>query len=227
MSTAIQYFSTSRRKGTRKPGNLFPLLGALVVMMLLCCGKSLTAQTGQMTGVVTDGTGAAIPNATVQITDQKTGSLVREAKSGPDGTFRALNMPPAVYSIRVTAAGMEGFVRNNITLDEEQTLSVGNLELKVGSTTETVTVTEGEAPLIETANSNNSAIVDQRQVTEQPLNGRDFESLLTTLPGIVTNNTSQFRLVFNQTNDFFVNGMRGTANNFLSGWSDQYRCGGE
>jgi hypothetical protein len=215
MSTAIQYFSTSRRKGTRKPGNLFPVLGALAVMMLLCCGKSLTAQTGQMTGVVTDGTGAAIPNATVQITDQKTGSLVREAKSGPDGTFRALNMPPAVYSIRVTAAGMEGFVRNNITLDEEQTLSVGNLELKVGSTTETVTVTEGEAPLIETANSNNSAIVDQRQVTEQPLNGRDFESLLTTLPGIVTNNTSQFRLVFNQTNDFFVNGMRGTANNFF------------
>ena len=43
----------------------------------------------------------------------------------------------------------------------------------------------------------------------------DFESLLTTLPGIVTNNTSQFRLVFNQTNDFFVNGMRGTANNFF------------
>jgi hypothetical protein len=47
------------------------------------------------------------------------------------------------------------------------------------------------------------------------LNGRDFESLLTTLPGIVTNNNSQFRLVFNQTEDFYVNGMRGTANNFF------------
>lgn len=96
---------------------------------------------------------------------------------------------------------MQNLVRNNITLDEQQTLSLGNLGLTIGGSSETVTVTE-EAPLIETANSDNSAIVDQRQVLEQPLNGRDFESLLTTLPGIVTNNTSQFRLVFNQTNDF-------------------------
>ena len=69
--------------------------------------------------------------------------------------------------------------------------------------------------MIDTATSSNAAVVDQRQVTEQPLNGRDFESLLTTLPGVVTNNTSQFRLVFNQTDDFYVNGMRGTSNNFF------------
>lgn len=187
-------------------------------VLLLCAGMlgspALHAQTGQMTGVVTDSTGAAIPNATVEITDQKTGTLVRRAQSGSDGTFRALNMPPATYSIKIGASGMQNLQRNNITLDEQQTLSLGNLGLTVGGSTETVTVTE-EAPLIETANSDNSAIVDQRQVLEQPLNGRDFESLLTTLPGIVTNNTSQFRLVFNQTNDFFVNGMRGTANNFF------------
>ncbi len=191
----------------------FSMTGLCAVLCLFW-GGSLLAQTGQITGVVTDSTGAAIPNASVQITDQKTGTLVREATSGADGTFRALNMPPSTYSIKVNASGMQSLQRNNVTLDEEQTLSVGNLGLNVGSTSETVTVNE-EAPLIETASSNNSAIVDQRQVTEQPLNGRDFESLLTTLPGIVTNNTSQFRLVFNQTNDFFVNGMRGSANNFF------------
>ena len=201
------------RRQTRYKSPL-TLLSFLFVLLCFAYSGSAGAQTGQMTGVVTDSTGAAIPNATIEITDQKTGTLVREAQSGSDGTFRALNMPPATYSIKISATGMQSLQRNNVTLDEEQTLSLGNLGLTVGGSSDTVTVTE-EAPLIETANSDNSAIVDQRQVLEQPLNGRDFESLLTTLPGIVTNNTSQFRLVFNQTNDFFVNGMRGTANNFF------------
>ena len=205
------------RKSPTRNNEISSLHRVLCLIAFVLCfliGGRLNAQTGQITGVVTDQTGASIPNAAIQITDQKTGTLVREAKSGTDGTFRALNIPPGTYSIRISASSMQNLVRNDITLDQEQTLSLGNLGLTVGGSNETVTVTE-EAPLIETANSDNSAIVDQRQVTEQPLNGRDFESLLTTLPGIVTNNTSQFRLVFNQTNDFFVNGMRGTANNFF------------
>ena len=91
---------------------------------------------------------------------------------------------------------------------------MGAITLTVGQATQTVTVST-QTPLIDTATSNNAAVVDKRQVTEQPLNGRDFESLLTTLPGVTTNNNSQFRLVFNQTDDFYVNGMRGTANNFF------------
>ena len=88
------------------------------------------------------------------------------------------------------------------------------MALTIGQASQTVTVTT-QTPLIDTATSSNAAVIAQRQVTEQPLNGRDFESLLTTLPGMVTNNNSQFRLVFNQTDDFYVNGMRGTANNFF------------
>ncbi len=101
-----------------------------------------------------------------------------------------------------------------MVLDQDQSLGLGQVALTLGQASQTVTVTT-QTPLIDTATSSNAAVVDQRQVTEQPLNGRDFESLLTTLPGVTTNNNSQFRLVFNQTDDFYVNGMRGTANNFF------------
>ncbi len=109
---------------------------------------------------------------------------------------------------------MSTLERNGIVLDQEQSLDLGMLQLSIGQATETVTVST-QTPLIDTTTSNNSAVIDRRQVLEQPLNGRDFESLMTTLPGVTTNNQSQFRLVFNQTDDFYVNGMRGTANNFF------------
>src|SRR3984957_12763529 len=209
--TGIQNFARQRR--LLRPA-LFLQLALLAVLAAFFPGAKLHAQTGSITGTVVDPSGAAIPGAKVQVTDQATGNLTREASADAGGTFRALNMPPGTYRIKVSAPGMEELVRDGIVLDQDQSLSLGNLALTIGQASQTVTVTT-QTPLIDTATSSNAAVISQRQVTEQPLNGRDFESLLTTLPGIVTNNTSQFRLVFNETDDFFVNGMRGTSNNFF------------
>jgi len=189
-------------------------LSLLVLIAVFLSCAQLHAQTGMITGTVVDSSGAAIPGAQIQIINQATGNLTRNATADGTGTFRALNVPAATYKIKVTATGMQELDRNGVVLDQEQTLSLGQLQLTIGQASETVTVNTA-TPLIDIATSNNSAVIDQRQVVEQPLNGRDFESLMTTLPGVVTNNQSQFRLVFNQTNDFYVNGMRGTANNFF------------
>ncbi|HMH12680.1 MAG TPA: carboxypeptidase regulatory-like domain-containing protein [Edaphobacter sp.] len=186
----------------------------LALLVLFLPGTQLQAQTGMISGTVIDSSGAAIPGAQIQIVNQATGALTRNATSDSSGTFRALNIPAATYTVKVTASGMSELQRNGIVLDQEQSLSLGMLQLSVGQASETVTVNT-QTPLIDTTTSNNSAVIDRRQVLEQPLNGRDFESLMTTLPGVTTNNMSQFRLVFNQTNDFYVNGMRGTANNFF------------
>jgi len=186
----------------------------LALVAFVFSGTRLLAQSGSITGTVTDEGGAVIAGATVQIINTATGTVIRNATSNESGTFRLLNLAPATYEIKVAAPGMKALDRTGVTLDEQQNLGLGNVQMSVGQVSETVTV-DSQAPLIETESSSNAAVVTPRQVTEQPLNGRDFESLLTTLPGIVTNNTSQFRLVFNQTNDFFVNGMRGTANNFF------------
>ncbi len=192
----------------------FASAALLTLVSLLLFGTSLQAQTGLISGTVTDPSGAVIPQAQISVTNQATGDLMRQAVTDGSGNFRALNLPPATYRIRISAPGMKELVRVGVVLDEEQTLNLGQVQLAIGQAGETVTVS-AETPIIETATSNNSAVIDQRQVTEQPLNGRDFESLLTTLPGVVSNNQSQFRLVFNQTDDFYVNGMRGTANNFF------------
>src|SRR6201996_5009175 len=203
----------ARKHRVLRPG-LFLQLALLALLAAFFPGAKLHAQTGSITGTVVDPSGAAIPGAKVQVTDQATGNLTREAGADAGGTFRALNLPPGTYRIKVSAPGMEDLERNGVVLDQDQSLGLGQVALKVGQANQTVTVST-QTPLIDTATSSNSAVIDQRQVTEQPLNGRDFESLLTTLPGTVTNNNSQFRLVFNQTDDFYVNGMRGTANNFF------------
>jgi hypothetical protein len=194
--------------------SLFRWLVFVTLLAAFSAGANLHAQTGSITGTVVDPSGAAIPGAQVQVINQATGDLTREAVTDGAGVFRALNVPAATYRIKVSASGMEVLDRNGVVLDQDQSLGLGQLALTLGQATQTVTVST-QTPLIDTATSNNAAVIDQRQVTEQPLNGRDFESLMTTLPGVVTNNNSQFRLVFNQTDDFYVNGMRGTANNFF------------
>ena len=215
-----RFHSFASPQENRDPDHRFLKLSFLLQLALLALlaaffpGAKLHAQTGSITGTVVDPSGAAIPGAQVKIINQSTGDLTREATSDGSGNFRALNVPPGTYKITVAAPGMQELDRNNVVLDQDQSLGLGQVALTVGQATQTVTVST-QTPLIDTATSSNAAVVDQRQVTEQPLNGRDFESLLTTLPGVVTNNNSQFRLVFNQTDDFYVNGMRGTANNFF------------
>ena len=189
-------------------------LAALALAVLFLPGTKLEAQTSAITGVVVDPSGAVISGAKVQVVNAATGGVARETTSDATGTFRVLSVPAATYNVKVSASGMEQLLRNGVVLDQDQTLGLGQLQLTMGQSSESVTVT-GETPLIDTTNSNNAIVIDQRQVVEQPLNGRDFESLLTTSAGVVTNNNSQFRLVFNQTDDFYVNGMRGTANNFF------------
>ena len=211
--TASLSRGTRSRLGRLKPSLFFPL-ALLALLVVFFPGTKLMAQDGSITGTVVDNTGAIIGGAHVQAINQATGNITREAVSNSTGVFRLLNLPVATYEIKVTAPGMKELDRPGLVLDQDQNLGVGNVQMSVGQQSETVTVSAQE-PLVETETSNNSAVVAPRQVLEQPLNGRDFESLLTTLPGVVTNNSSQFRLVFNQTNDFFVNGMRGTANNFF------------
>jgi hypothetical protein len=207
----VAFYPTQRR--LLRPA-LFLELAVLALLAAFFPGAKLHAQTSQITGTVVDPSGAVIPGAKVQVINQATGDLTREAVSDASGNFRGLNLPPGTYRIKVSAPGMEELDRNDVVLDQDQNLGLGQVALTVGQASQTVTVST-QTPLIDTATSSNAAVVDQRQVTEQPLNGRDFESLLTTLPGVTTNNNSQFRLVFNQTDDFYVNGMRGTANNFF------------
>ncbi len=175
------------------------------------------AQTGSIQGVLVDAAGASIPNAKIAAYDQAKQIVARETISGQNGGFFLSPLLPGRYTIKVEATGFKAVERTDLTLDQNQIMNLGSLTAEVGQTSESVTV-EAQVPLVETSTAQKSFVISSRQVTELALNGRDFQSLMRTLPGVVSNDASDFRLAFNNTNSFNVNGARGSANNvFLDG----------
>ena len=194
---------------------VFYLLCLFFIMTLMT--TRLHAQNGTIQGTVVDAQGALIPNATIKATDQLKGVLVIQTKSNGTGEFQLRPLPPSTYSIEIGAPGMSTVKRPDITLELSQTLNLGQISVSVGSEATIVTV-DATPDLIETTTSEHSDVITSKEVTETPLNGRDFSSLVRTLPGIVSNNGSDFNLAFNSTTGFFVDGFRSSANNvYLDG----------
>jgi hypothetical protein len=189
----------------------------VAVLLQFCFVFCASAQTGSIQGTVVDARGGVIPGATVKAIDQTKGIVVRATTSGLDGIFQLQPLLPGTYTIEITANNMKQLDRKEVVLDQNQHLGLGELAMAIGSTTETVTV-EATTPLVETATADHSTVIDSKQVTETLLNGRDFQSLMKSLPGVVSNNGSDFQLQFNNTDQMHINGLRGSANNvFLDG----------
>ena len=194
-------------------------LRTLPVLLILFAltGTIMFAQTGTIQGTLLDSSGAAIPNAKISATDQAKQVVARETVTGTDGRFYLRNLLPGQYSVKAEAAGFKPMDRPGLQLDQNQIMDLGSVQMVVGQSTESITV-EATVPVVETSTANKSFTIDSRQVTELSLNGRDFQSLMRTLPGVVSNDRSNFRLAFNNTDAFNVNGLRGSMNNvFLDG----------
>lgn len=187
-----------------------------ILVLFLCCAAAI-AQTGTIQGVMLDPSGGAIPNAKITATDEEKAIVVRETVSATDGTFFLRNLLPGRYTVKSEVAGFRTMERKGLQLDQNQIMDLGAVTLQIGQTADSVTV-EADVPMVETSTANKSFVVDSRQVTELSLNGRDFQSLMRTLPGVVSNDRSNFRLAFNNTDAFNTNGLRGSMNNvFLDG----------
>ena len=191
----------------KRSGQIF-ILGALL-LSLLAMGKPAAAQTaGTILGVVKDPSGAAVPNATVSLTSVERGDT-RTATSGDDGAYRFSAVEPGHYNIKVEAQGFKTETAAGLTLDVAQEL-VANLTLQVGTSTQEVTVT-GEAPVVNTTSSSLGGLVNDQQISELPLNGRNYEDLALLQPGITQTTHSGL-------GDagiwFSSNGMNPRANNY-------------
>jgi hypothetical protein len=187
-----------------------------VIPVFLFAGFAF-AQSGTIQGIIMDPAGGRVPNAKVTAVDQDKQVIARETLSNQEGAFALRSLLPARYTVRVEASGFKTLERTDLVLDQNQVMALGTVTIEVGQTTESVTV-EAEVPLVETDTAHRGFTVTSRQVTQLPLNGRDFTSLIRTLPGIVHGEASDFRLAFNNTDQFNVNGLRGSMNNvFLDG----------
>ena len=179
--------------------------------------NSFGQNSGVIEGAVMDPQGAAIVSARVTCVDEDKNVIVRQATSGKDGGFQLRPLLPGKYTVKAENAGFKTYERRGLVLDANQILDMGELTLQIGSVTESVAV-QAETPLVETATGQKSYVISQKQVTELSTNGRDFSSLMFTLPGVSSTLSSDFILGFNQTNSFSVNGSRTSMNNvYLDG----------
>ncbi len=189
----------------------------MLMGVLVLCAIPLFSQTSTIQGVLLDPSGASIKGAKVTATDQRKSVIAREVITGTDGSFQVANIQPGLYDLKIQMAGFKTRTSTALQLDQNQNMNLGNVTLEIGSTTDAVTV-EAEVPLVETTTANKSFTLTNKQVTDLSLNGRDFQSLMRTLPGVVSNDRTDFRLAFNNTDAFNVNGLRGSNNNvFLDG----------
>jgi hypothetical protein len=147
-------------------------------------GTPLRAQIvgGTITGTVQDGSGAALPDATVKVRNVETGAI-RTVMSGPDGRFSAPSLPVGQYAIVVSHEGFETQQRDGIALAIGQTLEL-TFQLAVGAVQQQVVVSTA-APAVNTTTQPISGLVDERQVKQLPLNGRSYDELLTLNPSAV------------------------------------------
>jgi hypothetical protein len=176
-----------------------------VFLLILVSGISLQAQivTGEITGTVTDSSGAAVAGATVSAVCPDT-NQGRAVTSGAAGEYRLTDMAICVYKVSVFFPGFKTTVRN-VTVALAQ-LTKADFRLEVGQNTETITV-EGVAPLVEFSPGVNNE-VDTKSIVDLPTEGRDFKSILALTPGVQRTPGGGFL-------DVSVSGQRTTTNNYM------------
>jgi hypothetical protein len=142
------------------------------------------AQSGSsvISGTVKDATGAALPGTEIKVVNEDTG-VTAAAASNQEGVYRVPSLVPGAYRVEAELPGFERLVRSKLTLQVGQTLEV-ELTLKVGTQSETLTVTEA-APLTESQSSNIAQTVTQKMLDGLPLPNRAASSLASLAPGVV------------------------------------------
>jgi hypothetical protein len=170
------------------------------------------AQSQNISGNVVDATGGTVPGATVKIVDVAKGS-VHQATTDNLGRFQVIGVQPGKYTITIEKPGFKP-VERVVTLDVNAKLDVGQIELAVGTTSEAVTISAEAAPAVTTNSADKAYVVETTQMSELPMNGRNFTSLMNTVPGMSSAAQSDFNVNFNDTSSFHSLGGRGSQNNF-------------
>ncbi|HEX5966226.1 MAG TPA: TonB-dependent receptor, partial [Pyrinomonadaceae bacterium] len=173
---------------------------------------SVLAQThrGSVRGTISDSNGAAIPGVTVSLKSMATGE-VRTVTTGDGGEYAISSVPPAKYELKMEKSGFQGLAYQfallvNEVVRRDATLNVGHPEVSIVDTTYEVNLKKDSASL--------GTVIENRQVTGLPLDGRNFFELSLLVPGAVPpaqGSAGSVRGDF----AFSVNGAREDANNFL------------
>lgn len=171
---------------------------SLVALCLMPCGMAQTFR-GAISGSVTDASGAAVGDATVQIVNKSTG-VTRSTLSGGSGEFNVPDLALGMYTISVTKDGFGTLKMEDVEVVVSRTTNV-TLSLSVAQQAAVVEVTASSAT-VETTSTALTGVVDRKAVAEAPLMGRDFRQMLKLSPGV----TPDGNVNGNRSNNYQIDG---------------------
>lgn len=185
---------------------------AMILMLIAAVVNSLPAQTSTatLTGRVIDTTGAVVPGVEITVVDLQR-NLTRVTVSSSSGQYTLTALNPGDYKVSAELPGFKRFVLESLNLQVNQTASL-EIVLQVGEVADSITVS-GSAALLESQTSSRGEVIDQRQVVELPLNGRDYNQLALLVPGVLQSTPRLQSIGFKGA--FNVNGNRAFQNTFL------------
>lgn len=197
--------------------HVFLCVAALVTICACTVLGVAQVSTGSIEGLVTDNSGAVVPNASVVVKNVATG-IERNATTNGDGLYIAPDLQPGTYQVSVTAPGFANQKANEVILYVGAKRIV-NFTLKVGSASEQIEVSEA-AVTVDLASSTVRPVVDSKTVQDLPLNGRDWAQLANLQPGVAAVRTQSAVTVSNQRanrgvgNQITISGSRPQGNNY-------------
>ncbi len=166
---------------------------------------------GSITGTVVDSSDAPIPGVAIKIVQLSTNSE-RNTTSNEAGMFTLPSLVASKYELTITAAGFRTKSFKDLELNAFQNLALGRLQMELGTTQTTVDVL-AEIPMMSTENAVRSDVIQAKQVTEMPLQGRNWSTLLKVIPGSSPNNVNAINgrdAGYDGYGDFRVNGKAST-----------------
>ena len=202
--------STKERKGGQMRKAYFIAMVSLLLLFTVAAFAQGGAR-GEITGTVTDPTGAVIAKAEVTITNQETGVTERTITTGSQGTFTATLLPIGTYRVEVTAAGFNKTSAPGIAVRVSETSSI-SVRMRVGTTATEVIVTGATAP-VEVTNATTGEAISGEVLREMPMATRNFLGLLALSAGTNSEFSDTTALGRGQTT-IIVNGQRPVNNNY-------------
>ena len=185
------------------------LVPLLLVLSLAAALQAQDASTGAVRGIVTDPSGAVVAGAEVRLINQQTG-VERNAATTREGFFAFEMLPPGEYGLEISAPAMAVLKRYGIAVPVGGAVEFP-LRFEIQGSRESVTVS-GATPAVETIPSAVSAVIDERAISDLPLNGRRFSDLALLTPGV----TQDPRGLTSASNgDLAFGGIRGYQTSFL------------
>ena len=158
----------------------------LFKLATLCLGASaaIFGQTlGEVTGQITDSSGAAIAGAAVTITSTTT-NATRSALSTDAGVYVFPSLPPGIYNLRVEKPGFKAATGKDVEVQVQQTVRL-DIALTVGQISESIEVSAA-ATQLQAENATVGTVIDNKRIVELPLNGRNYLQLVSLSPNVTT-----------------------------------------